>query len=225
MFSVNSGYTLHWTPDSDTGLVSFAAEAATTSGWVALGFPTNGGAMSGANVVLGTPGDVRMYNLPGYSPGSGWPETIIPGVIPESMAVTQTATTVLEFQRQESDDFVLSDARFLLAAYHTSSSSHTAKHSAGTNVAFEWAAVGAVAAGSCPPKSPLYDLWVSHGVLMALGWGVLLPVGVMSARTLKDKDLFWFNLHRGCNYAGLLAALAAWIIALVKFGPLNVGQA
>lgn len=58
---------------------------------------------------------------------------------------------------------------------------------------------------------------------MALGWGVAIPIGVLIARTLKDKDPLWFQIHRGANMCGLLVALAAWVISLAKFGPLNVG--
>jgi hypothetical protein len=59
---------------------------------------------------------------------------------------------------------------------------------------------------------------------MFAAWGVLLPLGVLVAATLRDFDPTWFRLHRGLNYAGLAAALAAWIVALVKLGPLNVGS-
>jgi hypothetical protein len=36
-----------------------------------------------------------------------------------------------------------------------------------------------------------------HGVLMLLGWGVLLPVGVLMARYLKWKGPLWLKLHIG----------------------------
>ena len=35
-----------------------------------------------------------------------------------------------------------------------------------------------------------------HGGLMLLGWGVLLPFGILCARYLKHRDPLWFQLHR-----------------------------
>jgi hypothetical protein len=66
MLPVNAGYALHWSPDSDAGVVRMAAEADTTTGWVALGFPSDGAAMRNAMVILGSPtGGVETYMLPG----------------------------------------------------------------------------------------------------------------------------------------------------------------
>eukprot|EP00873_Tetraselmis_striata_P022445 jgi/Tetstr1/442709/TSEL_030799.t1 len=226
MLAVNTGYTLHWTPDVAAGEVRMAAEAATSAGWVALGFPASGAAMRGAMVVMGSPEQgVETYMLPGYSPpAGGWPATTIPGIDPASLAVSRDGgSTIVEFTRTVSEEFPLEGPRTLLAAYHVGSGVHTAQHSPGTNQGFAWAALGEAPAGSCPPRSPNWNFWVVHGVLMLAGWGVLLPCGVLIARTMRDQDPTWFKLHRGLNYAGVAAALAAWIIALVKLGPLNVG--
>jgi preprotein translocase subunit SecG len=52
---------------------------------------------------------------------------------------------------------------------------------------------------------------------MLLGWGLLLPAGVISARFLKYKGPIWFHVHRALQIGGLIVASAGWIIALVKF--------
>ena len=36
----------------------------------------------------------------------------------------------------------------------------------------------------------------AHGILMVVGFGILIPLGVLVARTLKPLDPFWFHLHR-----------------------------
>ena len=36
----------------------------------------------------------------------------------------------------------------------------------------------------------------AHGWLMAVGWGLLIPVGILVARHGKDWDPLWFHLHR-----------------------------
>jgi len=60
---------------------------------------------------------------------------------------------------------------------------------------------------------------VLHGVLMLLGWGVLLPAGVLIARYLKWKGSLWLKLHIGLQISGLAFGLAGLILALVQFGP------
>ena len=60
-----------------------------------------------------------------------------------------------------------------------------------------------------------------HGVLMLLGWGVLLPAGVLIARYLKWKGPLWLKLHIGLQISGLALGLAGLILALLQFGPLG----
>lgn len=220
------GYTLHWTADVNAGTVRMAAQAPTTAGWVALGFPTNGAAMAGALVVLGSPDNIKTYRLPGYTPpGAGWPEEAIEGLNPSSLALTRTPThTIIEFERREVPGvFELAGEQPLIAAYNLASHVHTNIHSSGTNQGFFWSAAGEGEPDACPPRSPNWSLYVAHGALMCAAWGVFIPVGVVIAGTLKDKDPLWFQCHRGINLAGLVVAAAAWILALAKFGPLISG--
>eukprot|EP00658_Telonema_sp_P-2_P031414 TRINITY_DN23507_c0_g1_i1.p1 TRINITY_DN23507_c0_g1~~TRINITY_DN23507_c0_g1_i1.p1 ORF type:complete len:358 (-),score=39.08 TRINITY_DN23507_c0_g1_i1:141-1214(-) len=67
------------------------------------------------------------------------------------------------------------------------------------------------------------DKWYyAHGSLMLIGWGLLLPVGVILAKCLKHREgALWFQLHRGIQCFGLVLALAGWIIALDKFEVLD----
>ena len=48
----------------------------------------------------------------------------------------------------------------------------------------------AIAASSGPGEKP-----VIHGILMIVGWGLLLPLGVVFARC-KEWGPVWFQLHR-----------------------------
>ena len=227
MQALPTGYTLHWTANADTGVVQFASVANTAAGWVATGFPTNGAAMVGAQVVMGSPGNVKMYRLTGYSPpAGGWPEEPIEGVDPNSLAVTRTATdTIVEFDRAAVPGvWELTNVQNLICSFHRGSDVHTVQHSAGTNTGFQWSALGPVDPNACPPRNPLWSLWIAHGVMMVAGWGVMIPIGVLVAGTLKDMDPLWFKIHQGGNMFGLMLALAAWILALIKFAPLNFGN-
>jgi len=64
----------------------------------------------------------------------------------------------------------------------------------------------------------------AHGSLMLLSWGLLLPLGVLSARYLRHKpDALWFKLHRGMQVLGLLLAAGGFAVALSNFSVFNKG--
>ncbi|KAK7320364.1 hypothetical protein VNO77_29774 [Canavalia gladiata] len=57
-----------------------------------------------------------------------------------------------------------------------------------------------------------------HGVLNIIGWGTLLPIGIITARYFRvfpfKCDPTWFNLHIGCQLTGFLIGTAGWAIGL-----------
>jgi O-antigen/teichoic acid export membrane protein len=59
---------------------------------------------------------------------------------------------------------------------------------------------------------------------MLLSWGLLLPLGVLSARFLRHrKDALWFKLHRVLQVCGLVLALAGFAVALASFSVFSGG--
>jgi hypothetical protein len=64
-----------------------------------------------------------------------------------------------------------------------------------------------------------------HGRLMTLGWGVLVPLGILMARYFKvtprqdwPRELdnkFWWHWHLSCQYAGGACMLAGLLIILI----------
>ena len=64
-----------------------------------------------------------------------------------------------------------------------------------------------------------FNLWVTHGVLMAVAFGLLLPVGTLfpaMACLRNRKGRLWFLLHRGTMIVFVIIALIGFIIALVN---------
>ncbi|XP_077227121.1 auxin-responsive family protein [Tasmannia lanceolata] len=64
-----------------------------------------------------------------------------------------------------------------------------------------------------------------HGVLNAVGWGILMPIGAIIARylrTFESADPAWFYLHVGCQVSAYAVGLAGWITGL-KLGGKSVG--
>jgi hypothetical protein len=56
-----------------------------------------------------------------------------------------------------------------------------------------------------------------HGVLNAVSWGVLLPLGVVLARYMRvfpSLDPAWFYLHVACQCSGYVIGVAGWIVGL-----------
>ncbi|XP_020262891.1 cytochrome b561 and DOMON domain-containing protein At3g25290-like [Asparagus officinalis] len=52
-----------------------------------------------------------------------------------------------------------------------------------------------------------------HGVLNAVSWGILLPIGAIIARylkTFKSADPAWFYLHVSCQLIGYILGVAGW---------------
>lgn len=67
---------------------------------------------------------------------------------------------------------------------------------------------------------PYYN---AHGALMLIGWGLMLPAGVVVAKLGKHRspDGWWFKRHRAVQMCGLLLALVGFVIALTQFSVLQ----
>merc|ERR1712013_147939 len=58
----------------------------------------------------------------------------------------------------------------------------------------------------------------AHGALMLIGWGVLLPSGVIVAKLFRHRPGgLWFKIHRTCQTLGLVCVIAGFAIALSNF--------
>ncbi|KAJ4846157.1 hypothetical protein Tsubulata_025099 [Turnera subulata] len=70
-----------------------------------------------------------------------------------------------------------------------------------------------------------------HGILNAIGWGILMPIGAILARYLKvfkSVKLFnsvhpaWYDLHRACQIMAFCLGVAGWGIG-IKLGSVSRG--
>jgi hypothetical protein len=71
-----------------------------------------------------------------------------------------------------------------------------------------------VSAGSSEP--PNKSLWIAHGILMFISWGILLPIGIGCSivRRLVPGNGTWFQVHRICNGTAFLLMTAGFGIAV-----------
>eukprot|EP01024_Parvocaulis_polyphysoides_P026286 TRINITY_DN2399_c0_g1_i8.p1 TRINITY_DN2399_c0_g1~~TRINITY_DN2399_c0_g1_i8.p1 ORF type:complete len:291 (-),score=38.35 TRINITY_DN2399_c0_g1_i8:795-1667(-) len=64
---------------------------------------------------------------------------------------------------------------------------------------------------------PVAMIWIFHGVLMFLGWSVLVPGAVMVARYFKaDLGPLWMTIHKFCNMIGLFVSLVGFGLAVYE---------
>lgn len=64
-----------------------------------------------------------------------------------------------------------------------------------------------------------------HGVLNAVSWGILMPIGALIARYLKvfkSADPAWFYLHASCQSIAYIVGVAGWATGL-KLGSESAG--
>ncbi|GAB2282420.1 hypothetical protein Dimus_016964 [Dionaea muscipula] len=64
-----------------------------------------------------------------------------------------------------------------------------------------------------------------HGILNAVSWGILFPIGVMIARYLRtfpSADPAWFYLHASCQVSAYAIGVAGWSTGL-KLGSESKG--
>ncbi|ERN11820.1 cytochrome b561 and DOMON domain-containing protein At3g25290 [Amborella trichopoda] len=57
----------------------------------------------------------------------------------------------------------------------------------------------------------------THGILNAVSWGIMMPVGVIIARylrTFKSADPAWFYLHASCQFSAYVIGVAGWATGL-----------
>ncbi|KAI5070241.1 hypothetical protein GOP47_0014584 [Adiantum capillus-veneris] len=71
-------------------------------------------------------------------------------------------------------------------------------------------------------QSPHQTLKNRHGVLNTVGWGILLPCGVLAARYLRFTDPTWFYLHVFMQMSGFILGVAGWATGL-RLGDYSVG--
>lgn len=56
-----------------------------------------------------------------------------------------------------------------------------------------------------------------HGILNAVSWGILIPLGAIIARYVKVfevADPAWFYMHVSCQLAGYAIGVAGWATGL-----------
>lgn len=104
-------------------------------------------------------------------------------------------------------------AHAVMWAYHATSDDISDYHSANKGTVssdeLDFFSTGSVIASS------EFDWLHLHGFLMTIVWSVLFVLSMHVARYEKDLGHTWYVIHSSANYAGVLLALVAFIIAVM----------
>ena len=63
-----------------------------------------------------------------------------------------------------------------------------------------------------------------HGLLGMMGWGVLMPIGMITARYFRQLDPCWFYTHMAIQVSGYAVGIAGIVLGfrLNEYGLKNV---
>jgi hypothetical protein len=182
---------------------------AATAGYVAVGFSDSGG-MVNSNAVIGFVAN-NVATVTEYALTARSDSGVAPVPVSELRNVSgseQGGVTTIAFTRPLSSNgrtiSLAGEQRIVWAVGNGDVvNRHVERGRASCNLL----------TGACTGSTN--QLREAHGWLMALSMGVLLPLGVLFPRFLKQRDPLWFNLHRGVQ---TLALVLAWIGFFVIVG-------
>ncbi|XP_059660050.1 cytochrome b561 and DOMON domain-containing protein At3g25290-like [Cornus florida] len=221
---------LHWTHDSAAKSLSvaFVAPPAKPDGWIAWAINPTGAGMVGAQALIALKQSngsmtVKTFNVSSY----------------KSIVESKLSFDVMEMSADYSDGLMRIFATVALP------------DAAATTLSQVWQVGGSVTAGfpdrhefqpaNLNSKGTL-DLLKGqsnsatggdsrmkkkniHGILNAVSWGIMFPVGIIIARylrTFQSADPLWFYLHVFCQFSGYVIGVAGWGTGL-KLGSESKG--
>ncbi|CAA3010988.1 cytochrome b561 and DOMON domain-containing At5g47530-like [Olea europaea subsp. europaea] len=213
---------LHWNYDSSSKTVRMAYRHAVVTGskWVAWAINPRSQGMVGAQALVAfqkSDGTMRAYTAPitGYQTrlqegDLSFPVSDLSAVYSKNEIIifaTLKLENLTSTVNQVWQDGPLSgDA----PAMHPTSGSNV--RSAGTlNLLSGESRTTAGASNSQTKKRNI------HGVLNAVSWGILLPIGALFARYLRvfpSADPAWFYLHATCQTSAYIVGVAGWATGL-----------
>ncbi|OAY35239.1 cytochrome b561 and DOMON domain-containing protein At5g35735 [Manihot esculenta] len=206
---------LYWNyhPTNLTADIAFRKTGASTNGWVAWALNPNGQQMVGSQAIL------AFLNSSGVPTAYTTPITSLsPSMQPGDLSF-QVSNLKAEYSNGDmiifatlhltssliSTNQVWQEGPMSGTTFNPHAMDSTNKASVGT-INFE---TGATVAGTIRTSSKKNV----HGVLNAVSWGVLMPMGIMIARYLKVFKVAnpaWFYLHVACQSSAYIVGVAGW---------------
>ncbi|TMW98836.1 hypothetical protein EJD97_003421 [Solanum chilense] len=223
---------LHWTyyPDNHTVDLAYRHGGVTESSWVAWALNPDGTGMAGCQSLIAfrnSSGQIHAYTSPiaGYSTDlSEGPLSFgVPRISAEFVGSEMIIFATLELPTGRSSfTQVWQNGAVSGQALQVHRTSGDNLRSVGT---VDFASGQTSADGGGVSASARQRRRNIHGVLNAVSWGVLMPMGAIFARYLKvfkSANPAWFYLHAGCQTVAYAVGVAGWGTGL-KLGSDSVG--
>ncbi|BBN04439.1 hypothetical protein MPTK1_3g04620 [Marchantia polymorpha subsp. ruderalis] len=219
------GSSLSWNYDPSTFEFDFEFHAvlSSASGWAGWGFNPTGELMTGGSALIAFNGANGTNLLPYKLIGSPTPPSAIDMVVlPNSMNVTiiglnVTFSAKLQLTKDQTTLNQLWNYGSSVSGYSPGPHSLTGDNAASYGKLD--VTTGTVTASEIPNKT-LKD---NHGIVNALAWGFMFPLGVMAARYMRPFKIFdplWFYVHVGCQVSAYILGVVGWGMGL-KLGTLT----
>ncbi|ONK80366.1 uncharacterized protein A4U43_C01F16880 [Asparagus officinalis] len=217
-----NSFILRYSQDQDN-VLNIVLSAVYTSGWIGIGF-SNDGMMVGSSAMVGFIGKggrahIKQYYLRGQSSS----EVIInEGQLTETNVkpaiILYGVNIYLAFQLKFSSPV---SQQQLLFAFSTATPNNyqLTEHDDKISISFDFS--GDFSGGTPPTSLYPYKLKRNHGALAIFGWGVLLPIGAITARYGKGWDPLWYYIHVIMQFAGFIIGLAGVVAGISLYNKLH----
>ncbi|GLJ21524.1 hypothetical protein SUGI_0398330 [Cryptomeria japonica] len=201
-------YVLRYSQNS-TNIWSFVLSATNRQSWIGIGFSSSG-SMVGSSAIVGWvdqsgSGAVKQYYLGGQSTQAVNPDQGNLNIVNNyTTLIVEGSTIYLAFQLQFSTPLTVANILYAVGPQNSfpDSNYRLTEHQAKVATVFDFST------GASSQSSSTDNLRKSHGVLGLIGWGILLPLGVIIARHFRQWDPAWFYLHIGFQMAGFILGIA-----------------
>ncbi|CAI9101139.1 OLC1v1038398C1 [Oldenlandia corymbosa var. corymbosa] len=215
-------------------LITVLLSATYTTGWVGIGFSSNGMMLNSSCMVgwINIEGRARIkqYYVEGFTPSAIKPDKgELPLTSVPPYVALHGATIYLAFQLKYASHHDLPKRQPILLAYSTAYPlhHHLTIHDDKTALVFDFSSssgnTGSLSSGGI--AASFYrteDMKKAHGVLSLLGWGLFLPIGVICGRYLRHREPLWYYVHVVIEFIGFILGVAAAVIGISLNNKLHV---
>lgn len=197
-------------------------------GWIGFGFSAKG-RMVNTTAIIGLPNQPNSNTNPGKYYLGGKLQSAVQLVESDrqtlmNASIYQNDThTVLKFTKHlvEFDETTISPTDSNIAIFAVGYGNSLSQHKIRGDIVLSLTPCGdnsSLTVNVMNTESPNKTLWVIHGVLMSVAFGVLIPIGIsfsMLRHLFKMSDGgVWFNYHMNINMFAVLCIIGAFAIAI-----------
>lgn len=215
---------LHWkySPSAETVQIAFRCTGVSSSRWVAWAINPTSHGMVGSQALVAyrkSDGTMRAYTSPVTSYQTGLQEGDLSFPVSD-LTATYSNNEIIIFATLKLQN-ISSSVNQVWQEGPVSNDSPGMHPVSGANVQ----SVGTLnllsGESGTTPGAGAMDTKIkkknTHGILNAVSWGIMMPIGALIARYLKvfpSADPAWFYLHVTCQFSGYVIGVAGWATGL-----------